>query len=113
MSTNYYHLREPVTAIKVDETELGFRNVWITIGDYDAGYLHLKEEDVSALLLLLGDQAYDDQVPVRTTFGGKGAGLLVHERYRGLNPALQLISEYGDLTTLAEVRKLAGAGRGE
>jgi hypothetical protein len=114
VSTSYYHLREPVTALKLrnhDDAELmhgakdgGHTWIDVDISGHAAGSLRVRDEDVPGVLLMLSDRGGHDDVPVRTSWGGEGVGCQVTERVRGLDPNLQLVSEYGELMTLAEIR---------
>jgi len=104
MSTSYYHLREPVTALKLSPDDEGRTRLEVEVRGYKAGSLLLDDHDVPGVLLMLSDSGRYDDVPVRTSWGGEGVGCQVTERVRGLDPNLQLVSEYGELMTLAEIR---------
>ena len=112
MSTSYYHLREPVTALFLRPEEAGFTYLDIEVNGHGVGSLLLHDEDVPVMLVLLSDAGREyAEAPVRTSWGGEGVGCQVSERHRGLDPNLQLVSEYGELFTLAQVRAMAGEGK--
>jgi hypothetical protein len=68
----------------------------------------LLKMNVEELLLTA---ARHEPPAVTTSYGGKNQGTIVNE-HRLLNPTARLISDYGAVTTLTEVRAKAGEGKG-
>ena len=110
MSTNYYHLREPITNLRMTPEGLE-----VSIRGQVAGLLALEPEASSGEIALMfaDEQGDDSRCPMRTLWGGTAQGCIVRENTRGLDPALVLVSEYGEIFTVAQVRAFAGAGKFE
>ena len=92
MSTRFYLLREPVTELQLKKKD-GRTRVDIWLRGQKAGSLMVSELDLTDLIL---------------TFKGKEAALRVGKKIfpevpQGIPPTTQLISEYGELTTLGEL----------
>ena len=108
MSTNYYYPAEPVKSLRVENGELH-----VELSDDSSFTLALDRAEETGFLHLLADDVDDPAAPMRTIWGGVGVGTVVREQVRGLDPDLLLISEYGELFTVAEIRARAGAGKGD
>lgn len=103
MSTNFYRLAEPITALHVEEVE-GHRNLIVWVDGKHAGTLILDEATLPKVLKLLHVD-YD----LRSTGGGGETVRRAGGRLYGLDPGwrddMQLIDEYGQLTTVGEVKE--------
>jgi len=99
VSTSYYHLAEPVTGLRFADNVVGpDALLLVEIDGKLAGQLVVRPGLVPAVLRLFTDRCDDGECPVRSVSGG------LREQVRGLDPALQLVSENGDLLTVAELR---------
>lgn len=98
MSTEYFHLRAPFTAIRIIDGPK--RIVQLDIDGTFAGELACAPADCPIVLLGLADRT--------NGIASRGASGIVYYRsgWDRITPdSLQLVSEYGDLTTLGEVRR--------
>ena len=115
MSTNnyyYYYLAYPITRLRITHTIPGIVSIHVTVATEETGKLVVSPEHVSALMRLFSQIEPDDsRCPIYTYCGDVSRGCVVVENVRGLDPNLQLISEYGELLTVAEIRALDGAGK--
>ena len=106
MSTEYYKLRKPFTYLYL--TREGDRDrlvVWIA--NFESGTLTIPSRHTKDILRSF----FDDYVPVlRTHWGGKDRGAIVTVEEELPNKAV-VLSEYGELLTVAQVRARAGATR--
>lgn len=110
MSTSYYYLKEPFTSATMYE-DGAHATIMLEVRGVPAGSLRVLKDLVPDVLYALAEPAYDNRVPMRTGFGGANAGCVVTENVRGLDPSLVLVSEYGELFTVAEIRAMAGRGK--
>ena len=109
MSTLYYKLRKPITSIK--PTVLGeHTRVGIWANHAKTGELVFRNEEwKDAIWLFVEYEGDDSKVPMRTHWGGdKGTVVTIHEN---LPDEQQLISEYGELLTVLEIKTRQGAKR--
>ena len=113
MSTHYYKLKQPLTSVRIlnDESPTHKQiSIWIKHGL--AGILTIPIDLISHFLFCLYDQ--DGEV-VYTSWGGKEKGSQVNfigdSRY--LPDDMTLISEYGEVYTLKEVKAKQGAKRSD
>jgi hypothetical protein len=98
VSTTWYKLREPVAYLgHTDEVEVG--------GDKYGGWMMFDAES-TPLGILFGD---DLRMVVGREQAAHRSGSAVTVYASGLD-STQVVSEYGDLTTLGELRKLAAGG---
>ena len=99
MSTEYYGLRAPFTAIRIIDGPK--RIVQLDIDGTFAGELACAPADCPIVLLGLVDRTRG--------IASRGASGIVYYSSGwarlALPDSLQLVSEYGDLTTLGEVRR--------
>lgn len=106
MSTEYHLPVEPVDKITVTEDGDMVCATLIT-KDGALGTFRTSKENLPFFLCHMKD----DHVVIHTTFGGESAGLVVSEHTRGLDPEQTVISEYGELFTVSQIRALSGAGK--
>jgi hypothetical protein len=110
MSTSYYRLRAPFTRI---ETETDGERTWVKLWNAEGPLGALAVQTVAARDTVLGfaDQTCDSDCPMRTHWGGSAVGCVVTEN-SALDPETTLVSEYGEVLTVRQVRERAGHGRG-
>jgi len=112
MSTSYYRLREPITriCIKPDGSTDVTISIWTRYGW--RGDLMLLAEEARGFLHMFAERG--EPPALRTSWGGKDVGAVVHEETaEPLSDDTQLISEYGELLTAGQVRGRAGAKRAD
>lgn len=112
MSTEYFALREPFTAIRVRPgpvTEVG-----IEVGGASAGTVYLPKR----WSCQINEMFCEHSPAAHSWFGGEHVGMqvalcgtwaLVSERH--IRPEAILVSEYGDVTTIGELLALRGQGK--
>ena len=108
MSTSYYRLAKPITHLKV-ETNGTRVKLGIWVNDLYTGELSINEHELSELILKFREDEGDDVCPARTHWGGTDVGTVV--TIRGPDE-MQVISEYGDLLTIEDIRARAGYAKG-
>ena len=109
MSTSYYYVAEPFTSIRLEEGPTHDRvTLWESHGN--AGTLTVARGHGRQLVKRFAEECDDGRAPMRTHFGGRGVGCIVTENVRDLADDLVLISEYGDVLTVGEIRRCAGHG---
>jgi len=112
MSTSYYRLRPPITHLKLKDT--GTHNdlyVWV---DYDAaGVLTLPKEATRDLLRAFILDEADSECPLRTYWNGERQESVVIINDPSLPDEATVISMYGELLTVAEVKARDGAKRAD
>ena len=107
MSTSYYYTQSPFS-VRL-EKDPGYDRVTIFEKGTNCGTLTVTAGMGGAVCWLFSEHNVDDDhAPMCTHWGGKNVGCVVTENVRGLDPNLQLISEYGEPMTVAEIRALAG-----
>jgi hypothetical protein len=113
MSTSYYHLSTPVTSVR-PEIMGGHTHMGIWVNHAKAGTLILRNEEWIGFLRLLTNEEFDDsKAPMRTHWGGAEVGSIVTENENDLMDETQLVSEYGELLTVAEIRAFSGEKRAD
>lgn len=102
MATLYYNLKKPISYIHEDREEPDNGQVRLSLHTFAGhiGTLFVSEEDAPTLLIMFADKTY---TPLYTDHKG------FSEPFGELHPALQLISEYGELKTVEEIRKKCNA----
>jgi len=107
MSTSYYHLRRPVTSLHLREAEHDELSVWTDHGL--SGTLTMPKGHGKLLARMLANT--DAVPPLHVHYGGDSVGCVASESATGLDPSLILVSDCGEIVTVAEVRAMAGMGR--
>jgi hypothetical protein len=110
MSTSYYRLAEPVTSLRA-VTDGQHVRLTVFVNHANAGTLTLREEETRDFVRLLSISD-DSLCAIRTHYGGDEKGCVVTENTPGMDPSLTLVSEYGEIVSVAEIRRLAGTGKG-
>lgn len=106
MSTEYYKLRKPFTHLELDSTS-GHSCLKVWIGHGLSGTLTVPNRHLVEVLR----PVFLDYLPVlHTHWGGKTKGSIVtiHEE---LADETVVLSEYGELMTVAQVKARAGTTR--
>jgi hypothetical protein len=103
VSTKFYCLREPFDSLTIVEIE-GRAHVTISVAGKRASF-DLSKDNATRLAYAIADTNADDATcPARTTSSG------LEENFRGLDPDLTLVSEYGKVVTLRRLREEAARG---
>jgi len=105
MSTSYYRLVEPFSNIKVIGNMITLRS-----NDRPAGIILVPPEFVIQVVRLFRPYEEDDLAPMRTHWGGKELGTVVTVN-EVLADDITLISEYGEVLTVAQIKARAGVRR--
>jgi hypothetical protein len=109
MSTDYYGLCEPVTYLKL-ETGQGHDKLKVWINHALAGELTLANRETKQFIKLFAQ--YSDCL-MHTHWGGNECGAVVSEHDEDLIDEMCVISEYGELLTVRQVRARDGAKRSD
>ena len=110
MGTEYYKLKPPVTSVKVVEENPSHTKLSIWINHGLAGTLTLRTKEVQNLLRILAD---DGMCVLHTRWGGLERGTVVTVNDTSLPEDTVIVSEYGRLSTISEIRARDGATRGD
>jgi hypothetical protein len=111
MSTSYYLLREPITSLRIDFEDNLF-DVIVWVNGEEVGRLTLSDGELNQVLRMFTG----DFEALHTHWGGKDIGTVVTEHQDAgaiLDGTTQVISEYGELLTVGQVRARAGAKRAD
>jgi hypothetical protein len=108
MGTSYYRLKDPFTAFRV-ETIDGLDRVSLWARGEPVGVLEVPAGCGAQVVSTLIDRDVG-VAPLHTHWGGE-VGSVVTENEPGLPDDMVLVSEYGDVLTVGEVRRRAGAKR--
>ena len=107
MSTNFYALKKPITSIR-PEIMGGHTHVGIWVNHAKSGILVFRNDEWKDAIWLFVEQDVA-LPPMRTYCGGKKEGCIVKE-IDTLPSEQQMISEYGELTTVKQIRTKAKKG---
>lgn len=108
MSLSYYRLRPPVTSLRATATGPYVRlSVWVERAF--SGELVLPMDFASEFMLAFAALEYGPCL--HTHHGGQERGLIVDVYDRSLLDDTTVISACGGISTVGEVKVLAGAGR--
>lgn len=106
MSTSYYGLAEPITHLRIEDSNQAHTRLSIWIDHGHAGTLTLPTHELAGVLLLLCDES---KCLLRTHWGGKVRGAVVTVDDEDVLDETLLISEYSELLTVAQVKARDGA----
>ena len=110
MSTEYYRFVPPFTSIRIDE-DATYDRVTVFEKNANCGVLTVTRGLGRAVALLF---RHDEAHPVlRTYWGGNDQGCQVEECAYFLHDDEYVVSEYGEVSTVAEVKAKRGKGRDE
>ena len=110
MSTSYYRLIEPITSLRLEEG-LGHDRLTIFENGANAGTLTLTKGLGRRVAGCFSQHEDDSQCPMRTHWGGKDRGAVVTVNDVTLPDDATVISEYGDILTVAQVKARDGRKR--
>lgn len=101
MSTSYYKLKKPFTSIRLTEIYHDHLTLWEN--GANVGTLLLSRGMGKKVSIIFADT--DDRLsPVHTLYGGDGVGMVI-TLHGNVSENEMLISEDGDITTLARLRE--------
>ena len=101
MSTSYYKLKKPITSIRLTESCHDHLTLWENT--VNAGTLLLSKGIGKKISIFFADTDVDLS-PVHTHWGGDREGMVITVQDNVVEYEI-LISEHGDITTLANLRK--------
>ena len=110
MSTSYYRLKQPITYLRVED--IGGHNkisIWVAHGL--SGELIVPKEQTRYIVDCFVEYEEDNRCPLRTHWGGKDRGSVVTIIDPTYPDEAIVVSEYGDILTVAEVKARDGARR--
>ena len=111
MSTSYYCIAKPVSALQVhDNTDkLDTIEFWIA-GEY-VGALTMDKHHVKSFVRRFIEYDDDFRCPLRSHWGGADRGSIVTVNRADIGDDELVISEYGELLTVGQVKARDGAKR--
>lgn len=112
MSTSYYRLKPPVTYLRIEDQ--GSHNkisVWVSHGL--SGALVVSKRETHAIVDMFTLHEKDSQCPLRTHWAGASRGTVVTINDDTLADEICVVSEYGELLTVGEVKARDGAKRSD
>jgi len=109
MSTSYYRLMEPFTSLRLEEGA-GHDRLTVFEGHANCGTLTLSKGVGRRLAQCFIDDE-ENICPLRTHWGGTARGAVVTVNDASLPDDATVISEYGDVLTVKEVKARDGAHR--
>ena len=112
MSTSYYRLKPPITHLEL-ELKPGHDRVKIWVNHGLVGELILANRETCAFLDCFTLHEPDNECPLRSYWGGAEKGTVVYANEINLSREMIVISEYGELLTVAQVFARRGAKRKE
>lgn len=110
MSTSYYRLKQPITHLRIEDAG-GHDKIKIWVDHGLAGSLTVAKRDTKEFVRLFVLYEEDNECPLRTHWGGKERGAVVTVNDDTLADESVVVSEYGELLTVADVKKRDGARR--
>lgn len=110
MSTSYYRLSDPFTSIRLEE---GVGHDRLTVWEQGAncGTLTFSRGMGKRIARLFAIHEEDNECPLRTHWGGKERGAIVTVNDPEIADSCTVISEYGDVLTVAQVKARDGQHR--
>ena len=103
MSTEYYALKKPITSIK-PEVMGGHTHVGIWVNHAKSGTLVFRNDEWVAAKRLFVDVS---KSAMRSFWGGTEKGCIVEETDTSSSAEQQMVSEYGELETVGQIRAKA------
>jgi len=101
MSTSYYRLKPPITSIRIDDLGNHDRiNVWVSHGL--SGSLTVSKDETPQILFMFAEIELDETKCITATWS-KLFGTIINND-KGLSDTDCVISEYGKLHTIGEIR---------
>ena len=112
MSTSYYRLIEPFTSLRLEEGP-GHDRLTVFEEHANCGTLTFSKGLGRSVARLFTKYEDDGQVPLRTHWGGKDRGSIVTVNDPILPNETTVISEYGDILTVGQVKARDGVKRSD
>jgi hypothetical protein len=110
MSTSYYLLIEPFTCLRLNEGPV-YDRLTVFEGGKNCGTLIMSNGVGRRLARCFREYDHDSICPLRTHWGGKDRGTVVTVNDASLPDDATVISEYGEVLTVKEVKARDGAKR--
>jgi len=108
VSTDYYPLKLPITSLsKCDQDEYNYVQLTIKVDGKFCGNLYIKDDEADNIICMLRS----DTPVIHTSWGGELVGVIIKTLTAYVPNDMQLISEYGELTTLKELKDFASKQR--
>ena len=105
MSTEYYTLKEPITSIR-PEIMGGHTHVGIWVNHAKSGTLVFHNDEWKNAIWLFVKKNVSEP-PMRTFWGGIKDGCIVEETDTSSPAEQQMVSEFGELITVGQIRAKA------
>ena len=105
MSAEYYALKKPITSIR-PEIMGGHTHVGIWVNHAKSGTLVFRNEEWKDAIWLFFEKYVSDP-PMRTFWGGTKDGCIVKETNTASPTEQQMVSEFGELMTVGQIRAKA------
>ena len=109
MSTSYYHLRPPISSLRLEEG-VGHDRITLFEKGANCGTLTVSKGMGRTIASFFADEVDDNLAPIRTHYGGKGRGCVVTVHDENLHPQAVLIDEYGMPHKVRDILLLDGNG---
>ncbi|MBC8462427.1 MAG: hypothetical protein H8D67_31025 [Deltaproteobacteria bacterium] len=110
MSVSYYRLRPPITYLKLEKSK-GHDKLFVWVNHQLVGRLTLDKHDTRQVIDCFTLFEPGDECPLRSYWGGAEKGTVVYANEISLPRGMIVISEYGELFTVAQVFARHGANR--
>ena len=107
MGTNYYRLRSPITHLRLEESP-GHDRLTLWVNHANAGTITLRNEETHEFILGFVDK---NEPIMYAYWSGFEQGTVVRIKKANLLDKTVVISEYGEVLTVAEVKACNGANR--
>jgi len=110
MSTSYYRLSSPITHLRIED-QVGHDKISVWVNHGLAGALVVSKRETKEVVRMFVCYEDDSICPLRTHWGGRERGAVVTVNDATLPDKAMVISEYGDLLSVADVKARDGAKR--
>lgn len=110
MSTSYYRLKEPFTSLRLQEGP-GHDRITLWENGANCGTLTVSKGRGRMVARSFAEYADDSRCPLRTHWGGPDHGAVVTVNDPDISDDATVISEYGDVLTVREVKARDGTRR--
>lgn len=104
-------MQSPITHLKLQRAGKKNAKLFIWVNHQLAGKLVLDKQEIRQVLACFTLKEPDNKCPLRSYWGGDGVGTIVYANEPDLPKEMQVISRYGELLTVAQVKARQGANR--